>query len=163
MFARNLHLQLKPTALRSSHGLSKRRSFSCFESRKAFRMKSHSSLRTERRLWESVCGMRKRTRRLMSVAPIQPCSKPSKRYLRELPRFKPTRWSIRPCTGSLPKSQFSRRVLSPYLWSATKNPADASDHGLVLVDPPAADERQQVATWMNEVRGSDTNFASAAA
>jgi hypothetical protein len=40
-------------------------------------------------------------------------------------------------------------------------PADASHHGLVLVDPPAVDERQQAATWMNQVRGSDTNFASA--
>jgi len=40
-------------------------------------------------------------------------------------------------------------------------PADARHHGLVLVDPPAVDERQQAATWMNQVRGSDTNFASA--
>jgi hypothetical protein len=41
-------------------------------------------------------------------------------------------------------------------------PADAGRNGLVLIDPPAADERQQAATWMNQVRGSDTNFASAA-
>jgi len=42
-------------------------------------------------------------------------------------------------------------------------PADASHHGLVLVDPPAVDERQQAATWMNQqVRGSHTKFASAA-
>ncbi len=42
-------------------------------------------------------------------------------------------------------------------------PADAGRNGLVLIDPPAVDERQQAATWMNQVRGSDTNFASAAA
>ena len=41
-------------------------------------------------------------------------------------------------------------------------PADAGRNGLVLIDPPAVDERQQAATWMNQVRGSDTNFASAA-
>jgi hypothetical protein len=42
-------------------------------------------------------------------------------------------------------------------------PADAGRNGLVLIDPPAVDERQQAASWMNQVRGSDTNFASAAA
>jgi hypothetical protein len=41
-------------------------------------------------------------------------------------------------------------------------PADAGRHGLVLIDPPAADERQEAAIWMNQVRGSDANFASAA-
>ena len=41
-------------------------------------------------------------------------------------------------------------------------PADAGRNGLVLIDPPAVDERQEAATWMNQVRGSDTNFASAA-
>jgi hypothetical protein len=40
-------------------------------------------------------------------------------------------------------------------------PADAGRNGLVLIDPPAVDERQQAATWMNQVHGSDTNFASA--
>jgi hypothetical protein len=42
-------------------------------------------------------------------------------------------------------------------------PADAGRNGLVLIDPPAIDERQEAATWMNQVRGSDANFASAAA
>ena len=42
-------------------------------------------------------------------------------------------------------------------------PADDVRNGLVLIDPPTVDERQQAATWMNQVRGSDTNFASAAA
>jgi hypothetical protein len=41
-------------------------------------------------------------------------------------------------------------------------PADGGRNGLVLIDPPGADERQEAATWMNQVRGSDTNFASAA-
>ena len=41
-------------------------------------------------------------------------------------------------------------------------PADAGRNGLVLIDPPAIDERQEAATWMNQVRGSDANFASAA-
>jgi hypothetical protein len=41
-------------------------------------------------------------------------------------------------------------------------PADAGRNGLVLIDPPAVDERQEAATWMNQVRGSDANFASAA-
>jgi len=31
-----------------------------------------------------------------------------------------------------------------------------------VIDRPAAEERQEAATWMNQVRGSDTNFASAA-
>ncbi len=49
------------------------------------------------------------------------------KWLRELPRFKPTRLPIRPSTRSLPRSQGSS--LSPYLWSATKNP----DHKVVCV------------------------------
>jgi hypothetical protein len=40
-------------------------------------------------------------------------------------------------------------------------PADAG-RGLVLIDPPAVAERREAATWMNQVRGSDTNFARAA-
>ncbi|MCI0620684.1 MAG: hypothetical protein L0387_03280 [Acidobacteria bacterium] len=40
--------------------------------------------------------------------------------------------------------------------------ADAGRNGLVLIDPPAVDERREAVTWMNQVRGSDTNFASAA-
>ena len=42
-------------------------------------------------------------------------------------------------------------------------PADAGRNGLVLIDPPGADERQEAATWMNQqVRGSHTKFANAA-
>ena len=42
-------------------------------------------------------------------------------------------------------------------------PADTGRNGLVLIDPPGADERQEAATWMNlQVRGSHTKFASAA-
>lgn len=41
-------------------------------------------------------------------------------------------------------------------------PADAGRNGLVLIDPPAVDEPKEAATWMNQVRGTDTNFASAA-
>ena len=41
-------------------------------------------------------------------------------------------------------------------------PADAGRNGLVLIDPPAADERQEAATWMNQIRGRDANFASPA-
>ncbi|HEU0008031.1 MAG TPA: hypothetical protein VFS12_18755 [Terriglobia bacterium] len=41
-------------------------------------------------------------------------------------------------------------------------PADAGRNGLVLIDPPVVDERREAATWMNQVRASDTNFASAA-
>ena len=40
-------------------------------------------------------------------------------------------------------------------------PADAG-RGLVLIDPPAVAERREAATWMNQVRGSDTNFVRAA-
>ena len=35
--------------------------------------------------------------------------------------------------------------------------ADAGHNGLVLIDPPARDERQEAAAWMNQVRGSDGN------
>jgi len=38
-------------------------------------------------------------------------------------------------------------------------PADAGSNGLVVIDPPTVDERQQAATWMHQARG---NFASAA-
>jgi hypothetical protein len=38
--------------------------------------------------------------------------------------------------------------------------AEACQVGLVLIDPPAAEERTEAATWMNQVRGSDTNFSS---
>jgi hypothetical protein len=41
-------------------------------------------------------------------------------------------------------------------------PADACRNSLVVIDPPAVDERREAATWMKEVRGSATNFASAA-
>ena len=42
-------------------------------------------------------------------------------------------------------------------------PADAGRNGLVLIDPPGADERQEAVTWMNQqVRGSHTKFANAA-
>jgi hypothetical protein len=41
-------------------------------------------------------------------------------------------------------------------------PADAGRNGLVLIDQPAVEERQEAATWMDQVRGSDTSFASAA-
>jgi hypothetical protein len=40
--------------------------------------------------------------------------------------------------------------------------ADACRNNLVVIDPPAGDERTEAATWMKEVRGSATNFASAA-
>jgi hypothetical protein len=42
-------------------------------------------------------------------------------------------------------------------------PADAGRNGLVLIDPPGVDERQEAATWMNQVRSSDANFTSVAA
>jgi len=41
-------------------------------------------------------------------------------------------------------------------------PADAGSNGLVLIDLPATDESRDAATWMNQVRGSDASFASAA-
>ena len=43
-----------------------------------------------------------------------------------------------------------------------RRPLDAGGHGLVLIDPPALDDREEAVSWMNQVRGSDTNFASAA-
>jgi len=41
-------------------------------------------------------------------------------------------------------------------------PADAGDHGLILIDPPTAEERREAAAWINQVRGSASSFASAA-
>ena len=41
-------------------------------------------------------------------------------------------------------------------------PADALDHGLILIDPPSAEERREAAAWINQVRGSASSFASAA-
>ena len=41
-------------------------------------------------------------------------------------------------------------------------PADAGRNGLVLIDPPAGDERTEAATWMRGVNGAATNFGGAA-
>jgi hypothetical protein len=41
-------------------------------------------------------------------------------------------------------------------------PADAGDHGLILIDPPTVEERRKAADWMSQVRGSDMGFSSAA-
>jgi hypothetical protein len=41
-------------------------------------------------------------------------------------------------------------------------PADAGDHGLILVDPPTAEERREAAAWKSQVGGSDISFSSAA-
>jgi len=41
-------------------------------------------------------------------------------------------------------------------------PADAGDHGLILIDPPSAEDRREAAAWMSQVRGSDISFSSAA-
>jgi hypothetical protein len=41
-------------------------------------------------------------------------------------------------------------------------PADAGDHGLILIDPPTVEERREAAGWMSQVRGNDIGFSSAA-
>lgn len=41
-------------------------------------------------------------------------------------------------------------------------PADASDHGLILIDAPTAEERRDAAAWMSQVRGRHIGFSSAA-
>jgi len=41
-------------------------------------------------------------------------------------------------------------------------PADAGDHGLILIDPPTVEERREAAAWMSQVRGSGISFSSAA-
>jgi hypothetical protein len=41
-------------------------------------------------------------------------------------------------------------------------PADASDHGLILIDQPTEEERREAASWMSQVRGRDISFSSAA-
>ena len=41
-------------------------------------------------------------------------------------------------------------------------PADAGRNGLVLICPPAGDERTEAATWMRGVLGTATNFGGAA-
>jgi len=43
-----------------------------------------------------------------------------------------------------------------------RRPLDAGRNGLVLIDPPAPDDREEAVRWINQVRGSDTSFASAA-
>ena len=43
-----------------------------------------------------------------------------------------------------------------------RRPLDAGRNGLVLIDPPAPDDREEAVSWINQVRGSDTSFASAA-
>ena len=40
--------------------------------------------------------------------------------------------------------------------------ADACRDGLVLIYPPAGEERTEAATWMREVQGATTNLAGAA-
>ncbi len=40
--------------------------------------------------------------------------------------------------------------------------ADACRDGLVLIYPPAGDERAEAATWMRRVHGTATNFSGAA-
>jgi hypothetical protein len=42
-------------------------------------------------------------------------------------------------------------------------PADAGGNGLVLIDSPAADERLEAASWMNQVRGSDIDCVASGA
>ena len=41
-------------------------------------------------------------------------------------------------------------------------PADVGDHGLILIDPPTQEERQEAAAWMSQVRSSAIGFSSAA-
>ena len=43
-----------------------------------------------------------------------------------------------------------------------RRPLDAGRNGLVLIDPPAPDDREEAVRWINQVRGSDTSLASAA-
>jgi hypothetical protein len=66
------------------------------------------------------------------------------------------------------KNGHSSNTLADSLGFIMKNqdqftrPADAAGNGLVLIDPPVAGERQEAATWMNQVRDRDTQFAKAA-
>jgi hypothetical protein len=41
-------------------------------------------------------------------------------------------------------------------------PADAGDHGLILIDPPTAEERRDAAAWIKQIRGNTSSFSSAA-
>lgn len=41
-------------------------------------------------------------------------------------------------------------------------PLDAGGHGLVLIDPPALDDREEAVSWINQVRAGEATFASAA-
>ena len=43
-----------------------------------------------------------------------------------------------------------------------RRPLDAGRSGLVLIDPPAPDDREEALRWINQIRGSATSFASAA-
>ena len=43
-----------------------------------------------------------------------------------------------------------------------RRPLDAGCSGLVLIDPPAPDAREEAVSWINQIRGSDISFASAA-
>ena len=162
MFARNLHLHLKPNSVAEFTRTIEKEVIPLLRKQKGFQdeitfVTPNGTEVVGISLWDEKEDAEAYERRAYPAV-----LKALEKVAEGTPGFKPTRYPIRPSTRSLPRSQFCRQVLSPYLWSATKNPADASDHGLVLIDPPAVDERQQVATWMNQVRGSDTNFASAA-
>ena len=43
-----------------------------------------------------------------------------------------------------------------------RRPLDSGRNGLVLIDPPAPDDREEAVRWINQVRSSDTSLASAA-
>lgn len=71
-------------------------------------------------------------------------------------------------SGLCSKDGYASDKLAETLGFVMKNqhqftrPADAGDHGLILIDPPTVEERREAAAWMSQVGGSESSFSSAA-
>ena len=70
------------------------------QSRKASRTKLRSSFQAERKRWESVCGISKRTRKPITSEPIPKCRRLWRKWWREILSFEPMRFPTRPSTRS---------------------------------------------------------------
>jgi len=80
-----VYLHLKPNSLASLHRGSQSKLFPCFENRKDSRTRSRSSARVERKRSESVCGIKPRTRRLITAELTQKWPRSLPRWLRDRP------------------------------------------------------------------------------
>src|SRR5215472_13282123 len=80
-----------------------------------------SSPQVERKQWEPVCGIKKRTRKPTTAEPIRRSRRPWRKWLREPLRSKPTRLPTRPSTRSPLASQPEADRSFLVRWGAAKS------------------------------------------